>query len=71
VPIYEFRCRACDARFEERRMMRDADVPTACPAGHDDVVRLLPAFAATGFASEGQGCGAGSGCCGGGACAPA
>lgn len=69
MPIYEFRCRACDARFEERRAMADADAPARCPRGHVDATRLLPVFAATGFATQGaQGCGAGAGCCGG-ACA--
>ena len=50
MPIYEFRCRTCDERFEVRRPMRDADAPGACPRGHDDVVRLLPVFATTGHA---------------------
>jgi putative FmdB family regulatory protein len=70
VPIYEFRCRQCDTRFEERRPMRDADAPAACPSGHADAVRLLPVFSTTGLAAAGQGCGAGAGCCGG-ACASA
>lgn len=65
MPIYEFRCRVCDERFERRRAMREADAPATCTVGHDDVVRLLPAFATTGHASEPGGCGAGGGCCGG------
>jgi putative FmdB family regulatory protein len=65
MPIYEFRCQRCDARFEERRAMRDADAPASCPAGHTHAVRLLPVFATTGHASpDPSGCGAG-GCCGG------
>ncbi len=71
MPIYEFRCRTCDERFEERRAMRDADAPAACSVGHDDVVRLLPVFATTGLATAPSLCGAGTGCCGGGACATA
>ena len=65
MPIYEFRCRTCDERFEQRRQMRDADAPAACASGHDDVVRLLPAFSTTGHATESAGCAAGGGCCGG------
>ncbi len=69
MPIYEFRCQVCDERFEERRAMADSDAPATCPAGHEHAVRLLPVFAATGFASPSAGgCGAGAGCCGG-ACA--
>jgi putative FmdB family regulatory protein len=72
VPIYEFRCRTCDERFEARRAMADADVPATCPQGHADTVRLLAAFAATGRAAAGPGGGSatpmgGGGC--GGACA--
>jgi putative FmdB family regulatory protein len=64
MPIYEFRCRTCDERFEVRRSMQEADDVASCSRGHDDVVRLLPAFATIGHATV-QGCGAGSGCCGG------
>ncbi len=66
MPIYEFRCRTCDERFEERRPMRDADAPAACGRGHDDVARLLPVFATLGSApGPAPMCGAGAGCCGG------
>jgi putative FmdB family regulatory protein len=72
MPIYEFRCRRCDERFEERRAMRDADAPATCAQGHLETVRLLPAFAATGFAAPAAaGCGQPSGGCCGGVCAPA
>jgi putative FmdB family regulatory protein len=65
MPIYEFRCRTCDDRFEVRRSMQDADAPAACLDGHRDVVRLLPAFSTTGHATASiERCDAGSGCCG-------
>jgi len=48
VPLYEYRCKSCDEQFELRRSFADADVATQCPSGHDDVVRLLPVFAAVG-----------------------
>ena len=61
VPVYEYRCVECDARFEQRRAMADADASTACPAGHPNVRRLLSVFAASSGLPE-----AGGGCCGGG-----
>ena len=71
MPIYEFRCPACDERFELRRPMRDVDAPGACPNGHGDAVRLLPVFAAVGSAAAAApACNAGAACCGG-ACGPA
>ena len=36
VPLYEYRCRTCDERFELRRPMSDSDLATPCPEGHDD-----------------------------------
>lgn len=72
MPLYEYRCRTCDERFEIRRSMDDADGPARCSAGHADAVRLLAAFASTGRATAGGadapaampagGCGAGCAC---------
>jgi putative FmdB family regulatory protein len=70
MPLYEFRCKTCDAIFEERRPMASVDDPARCPQGHDSVVRLLSVFASVGGAPERQapaprnvgGCGSGCGC---------
>ena len=74
---YEYRCRTCDDRFELRRPMSEADAPTACGAGHTDVVRLLSVFATVGTSAgtgpasmpsslpTGGGCGGGCACHGG------
>ncbi len=70
MPLYEFRCKSCDATFEERRSMANADDPTRCPEGHDNVVRLLSVFASVGSTEKQQapgpratgGCGSGCGC---------
>ena len=69
MPLYEYRCKVCDERFEVRRSMADADAPTACASGHTDTARLLAAFAATGRATAGPSaappaapCGAGCAC---------
>jgi putative FmdB family regulatory protein len=73
MPYYEFRCKSCDAVFEERRTMAEVNAPATCPSGHVGAVRLLPVFATTGSTSDSgeQGADYGStmpsGC--GGACA--
>jgi len=48
MPLYEYRCRACDTTFELRRSMAEANAPAACPDGHEGAVRLLSAFASIG-----------------------
>ena len=68
MPRYEFRCRACGDTFEVNRTMRESNEPAACPAGHDDTVKLLSTVALTGrggapAAAPPRG---GGGCCGGG-----
>lgn len=43
MPLYDFRCRACGARFEERT---GAEELAPCPdCGADDTERLLSPFA--------------------------
>jgi putative FmdB family regulatory protein len=76
MAIYEFRCDSCDAVFDERRPMADADAPAVCPQGHAGARRLIPIFAATGLATQpgpgaggmcgapvAGGCGSGCACC--------
>ncbi|HEY0530165.1 MAG TPA: zinc ribbon domain-containing protein [Actinoplanes sp.] len=72
MPRYEFRCRACGDTFEVNRPMREASAPAACPAGHDDTVKLLSTVSVGGGHGETrpQGRGearppSGGGCCGG------
>jgi putative FmdB family regulatory protein len=55
MPLYEYRCRECDTRFDARRPLAEADAPAPCPDGHADTVRLLAAFSATGRATGGPG----------------
>ena len=68
MPRYEFRCRACGDTFELTRPMSESSAPAACPAGHDDTVKLLSTVAVGGRAAASAmpsaGGGAG-GCCGG------
>jgi putative FmdB family regulatory protein len=69
MPRYEYRCRACGDTFEVTRPMSESAAACACPAGHDDTVKLLSTVA-VGGRSTGGGPGAapmsgGGGCCGG------
>ncbi len=51
--------------------MAESAAPAACPAGHDDTVKLLSAVAVGGTANAPApraGGGGGGGCCGGGCC---
>ncbi|MFF6774613.1 zinc ribbon domain-containing protein [Streptomyces sp. NPDC012637] len=69
MPRYEYRCRTCGDTFELSRPMAESSDPAACPAGHDDTVKLLSAVAVGGTkAAPASGGGGGGGCCGGGCC---
>jgi len=70
MPIYEFRCSECEARFEVRRPadMSDATAP-ACPNGHLSARRVLSVFATAGKAAGGSVAPAGD-FGGGGGCGP-
>lgn len=68
MATYEFRCRTCDATFEARRPMAEADAPAPCPVGHADTTRLLSVFSSVGAARPAPGpvaMASGGGCCGG------
>jgi putative FmdB family regulatory protein len=71
MPRYEYRCRACGSTFEVTRPMSESSAPCACPAGHDDTVKLLSTVAVGGLSSSagpsapGRFTGSGGGCCGG------
>jgi putative FmdB family regulatory protein len=79
MPIYEYACPGCGARFE--RLVRRFGEAVSCPAcASGDVEKQLSVFAvATAAAPSFAGCGAGAcgpaagpcaaGPCGGGACA--
>ncbi|MFE9400764.1 zinc ribbon domain-containing protein [Streptomyces sp. NPDC006530] len=70
MPRYEYRCRSCGDTFELSRPMAESAAPAACPAGHDDTVKLLSTVAVGGAAKSGPtpSAGGGGGCCGGGCC---
>jgi len=67
MPIYEYRCRACGATFEELRPAASADEPVGCACGDTDVARLPSLIAAASgdelpMAGGGGGCGGACGC---------
>ncbi|MFF7605536.1 FmdB family zinc ribbon protein [Streptomyces parvulus] len=73
MPRYEYRCRSCGDTFELSRPMAESSAPAACPAGHDDTVKLLSTVAVGGSGgasgpAPAPGGGGGGGCCGGGCC---
>jgi putative FmdB family regulatory protein len=63
MPVYEYRCRTCDERFELQRPMSDSSGTAPCPEGHLDTVRVLSMFMTT--AGARQTIDSGGGCCGG------
>ncbi|MGA4842261.1 FmdB family zinc ribbon protein [Streptomyces sp. G45] len=69
MPRYEYRCRSCGDTFELSRPMAEASAPAACPAGHEDTVKLLSTVAVGGTAAgPAPAPRQGGGCCGGGCC---
>lgn len=70
MPIYEYTCQDCQAHFDARRSMADADMPIACPkCGSSHTRRGLSRFMVMGSSSDFN-AGGSSGCsgCSGGSC---
>jgi putative FmdB family regulatory protein len=72
MPLYEYYCPRCAAKFELLRPMNRSDEPATCPEGHRGGARTLSVFAsvsrdASGVhdpAPSGGGCACGGGGCG-------
>ena len=73
MPLCEYYCRRCAAKFELLRPMNRADEPATCPKGHGAAARMLSVFARVGrdsgaeyeqMPSAGCGCACGGGGCG-------
>ena len=71
MPIYEYYCRECAAKFERLERRPAATDTAVCPAGHAGATRTLSLFATLARGSDGEpamgsGCGCGGACgCGG------
>ena len=66
MPLYEYKCQDCEARFDALRAMSQADTPIACPkCGSENTGRMISLFSAIG--GEGVIAGAGASC---GSCTP-
>ncbi len=56
MPIYEYVCPECGARFEKLRRMSQADVPANCAVcGNANAPRAISSFAAGGCGPGGGG----------------
>jgi len=68
LPLYEYKCPACSARFEVLQRMSDGPESVRCPeCGAERVERQLSTFAAASSGSSswsGAGAGCGSPACG-------
>lgn len=51
MPLYEYRCRSCNDRFEVWLGAGDSRTDVACPEGHTETVRVFSTSAMTGKAS--------------------
>jgi len=58
MPIYEYECRSCGARFELRRSMSDNDADVLCPeCGTGETRRAISRFqtSSSGCSTSGSG----------------
>jgi putative FmdB family regulatory protein len=56
MPLYDYQCRSCGARFEMFRRMQDADRKQECPeCRSENIERLLSSFATRGCGTSGSG----------------
>ena len=67
MPVYEYRCPACDDRFERLAPMVERDAQVPCPVCGRKTSRQITAFALVGSPAENGGGGC-VGCAGGCAC---
>jgi putative FmdB family regulatory protein len=70
MPMYEYYCPTCQAKFEKLRSMSASDGAVRCAQGHEGARRLISVFAMGNRSAEPAAIPAGgAGCCGGGGCA--
>ena len=70
MPIYEYVCLDCGERFEQVRLMKEADDPIAClKCDSQHTSRMLSLFFASSGGKVVAGRNSGCGSCAGGSCA--
>jgi putative FmdB family regulatory protein len=69
MPVYEYYCRQCAAKFEKLQRMNAAAEAAVCPSGHPGAARTLSLFATFTRGEGGEMQSFGGGCACGGACA--
>jgi putative FmdB family regulatory protein len=65
MPLYEYLCEECEARFERLRPLSAMDDPASCPEGHWAGRRVISIFSAVSKDSSGEPNLIGSSCGGG------
>ena len=53
MPLYEYYCRRCEAKFELLRPMSRSEEPATCPSGHEGAERTLSVFASFSKGADG------------------
>ena len=53
MPLYEYYCRRCEAKFELLRSMSRSEEPATCPSGHEGAERALSVFASFSKGADG------------------
>ncbi len=54
MPVYEYVCDKCSAKFEALRPVARMDDPALCPSGHANAKRVLSVFAAVHSGGDGS-----------------
>ena len=54
MPLYEYFCRRCEAKFELLRSMSRSEEPATCPEGHERAARVLSVFSSFSKGADGM-----------------
>jgi putative FmdB family regulatory protein len=53
MPLYEYFCQRCEAKFELLRSMSRSEEPATCPKGHEGAERVLSMFSSFSKGADG------------------
>ena len=54
MPLYEYYCRRCEAKFELLRPMSRSEEPATCPSGYPGAERTLSVFSSFSKGADGS-----------------